>query len=74
MTDDGYENNITISATVEIIDFYNVNNFQYSGVLHFTFIDFQNEWEPFTVKEIFIAKKHGLIKYILNSDLTYKRK
>lgn len=74
MTDDGYENNVTISSTVEMLDFYVVNNFQYSDVLHFTFKDFQNEWEPFTVKEIFVAKKHGLIKYILNSDLAYERK
>jgi hypothetical protein len=74
MTDKGYENNVTINSTVEIIDSYVVNDLQYSEVLHLTFKDFVEQWEVFTVKEIFIAKKYGLIKYILNNDLIFERK
>lgn len=74
MTDKGYENNVTINSTVEIMDSCVVNNIRYSNVLHFTFKDFKEKWGIYTVKEMFIVKKHGLIKYILNNDLTYERK
>ena len=74
MTDKGYENNVTINSTVEIIDSYIVNDIQYSEVLHFAFKDYIEKWEPYTVTEIFITKKYGLIKYILNNDLIFERK
>lgn len=73
MTENGYEYGDTIHSTVEILDSYTVNNIEYSGVLHFTCKDFSESWEPFTVKELFIAKKIGLIKYTLNNHITYQR-
>jgi len=74
MTDKGYEKNVTINSTVEIIDSYIVNESRYLEVLHFTFKDYVEKWEAYTVKEIFVAKKYGLIKYILNNDLIFERK
>lgn len=74
MTDNGYENNVTINSTVEFFDFYIVSDTEYSEVLHFTFKDYIEKWESYTIKEIFVAKKFGLIKYILNNDLIIERK
>lgn len=73
MTDKAYENNVTINSKVEILESYIVNDVAYFEVLHFTFKDYVEEWEPYTVKEIFVAKRFGLIKYILNNDLIIER-
>ena len=74
MTDTGYENNVTINSTVEYIDFYNINDVRYAGVLHFTFKDYVEQWDNYTVREIFVAKKYGLIKYRLNNGLIFERR
>ena len=73
ITDTGYDNDVTIKSTVRLLDSYTVNQAQYAGVLHFTLRDFEADWGPFTVKEIFVAKKYGLIKYVYNNGLTVER-
>lgn len=73
MTDTGYEENETIYSTVQILDSLTVNGIRYIGVLHFIFEDFPDLWTDFTVKEVYLAKHIGLIKYSLNDGVTYER-
>jgi hypothetical protein len=73
MTDKGYEEEEKIYSKVELLDTLNVNGFLYSGILHFSFEDFDDKWTDFTVKELFIAKQCGLIKYRLCNGITYER-
>ena len=67
------DDNTLIKSTAEILDSYVVGNSNYSEVLHFEFKDFTEQWKDFTVKEIFVAKKYGLIKYVLNNNITFER-
>lgn len=72
MYDTGYGDE-QISSQVEILDSFEVNGLNYSGVLHFTFNDFRPYWQDFTIKEIYVAKKIGLIQFQLNNGITYER-
>ena len=51
-----------------------INGISYEEVLHFTFKDFVENWGDFTVTELFIAKRIGLIQYTLNNGIQIKRK
>lgn len=74
ITDTGYtDSNQRIKSTVEFFDNYVVNNYNYQNVLHFSLKDFILEWNDFTVTDIYIAKKVGLIKYVLSNELEYYR-
>ncbi len=69
MTDDTYEDDDNIKSTIEMLDYYTVNNVKYSKVLHFVFKDYAKKTNDYSVKDIFVAQKYGLIKYILNNNL-----
>lgn len=73
MTDIGYEENEKIYSTVELLDSLTVNGVKYDGILHFSFEDFKDLWSDFTIKEVYIGKHIGLIKYSLNNGITYER-
>ena len=73
MTDTGYEEVEAIYSTVQILDSLTVNGVRYDGVLHFSFEDFKDFWTDFTIKEVYLAKQYGLIKYSLNNGITYER-
>jgi hypothetical protein len=74
MTDQGYEENEKIYSTAEIMDSISIYGKTYQEVLHFEFKDFRNKWNDFTPVEIFVAKKYGLVKYILNNGISAERK
>ncbi len=75
MTDEGYElQGEDIFSTVEFSDTYLTNQSSYDNVLHFQLKDFINNWDKFTVTDIYIAKNIGLIKYELNNGIVYERK
>ena len=73
MTDKGYEENDKIYSTVEILDTITVNDRLFSGIIHFNFEDFSDKWSKFTIKELYVAKQYGLIKYTLENGITYER-
>ncbi len=75
MTDQGYEvhDDGKIFSTVELLDSLPTSNGTYIEVLHFTFNDFNNYWTDFTVREIYMAKGVGLVKYVLASGLSSER-
>lgn len=72
-TDKGFEVKKDFNSSIEFLDSLVVNGKQYSGIMHFTFLDFNDKWTKFTVKELFIAKHIGLIKYSLNNGIIYER-
>ena len=71
--EDGYEEQDRIYSTLEMLDTYTIGETIYEGVLHFTYNDFVSDHTPLTPKEIYIAKKVGLIKYVLNNGVDYER-
>lgn len=73
MTDTGYVENETIFSTVQILDSLTVKGIRYNGVLHFSFEDFPDLWTDFTVKEVYLAREFGLIKYSLKNGIAYER-
>ena len=75
MTDKGYEvhDDGEIRSTVEMLDSLSTSYGTYQEVLHFTFKDFNQYWDDFTVTEIYMAKEVGLVKYILASGLSSER-
>jgi len=73
MTDKGYEENDKIYSTVELLDTITINDRLYSGIMHFSFDDFKDKWSKFTIKELYVAKQYGLIKYKLENGITYER-
>ncbi len=73
MTDQGYEEENETYSTLSLLDSLRVGNILYREVLHFTCLDLAEEWEDYTVKEIYLAKHYGLIKYALQNGLVYSR-
>ena len=73
MTDKGYEEDVKIYSTVELLDTLTVNGCLYSGILHFKFEDFRDKWTQFTIRELYLAKHYGLIRYSLVNGITYER-
>ncbi len=71
--DEQYSDNVTIHSVVTILESYTVNGAEYSDVLHFTLNDFSENWEDYTVKELFFAKRYGLVKLVFNNGLTFSR-
>jgi hypothetical protein len=73
ITDTGYVENEAINSTVETLDTLSANGIRYDGILHFTLLDFKEEWTDFTITEVYFAKHIGLIKYSFNNGVTYER-
>ena len=73
MTDQGYEQNEEIFSTVSLLNNITIGDLTYDTVLHFELKDFTEELYSYSVKEIFIAKGVGLVKYVLNSGLELVR-
>ena len=73
MTDEGYEVDEEIHSTVQILNNLELGGTVYSGVLHFKLEDFTEELYRHSVREIFIARDKGLVKYVLNSGLEIVR-
>ena len=73
MTDQGYEITDTIFSTIEILDSLTVNGFTFSGVMHFSFSDFADKWTPLTIRDVYLAKQYGLVRYSLENGITYER-
>ena len=65
ITEKGYEihQDGEILSSVGILDSLQTAYGSYEEVLHFTFNDFNDQWSDFTVKEIYVAKGIGLVKY-----------
>ncbi|MBE0662643.1 MAG: hypothetical protein IH597_09260 [Bacteroidales bacterium] len=73
MTDEGYSGYIIIESTVEMLNHLELNGFTYDEVLKFTINDFPENWTNFTIREIFIAREHGLVKYVMNNGIEVLR-
>lgn len=74
MTDKGYETQgEEIYSAVEILSTYSTQQNTYDTVLYFRLNDFKEQWNDFTVTDIYIAKNTGLIKYKLNSGVAFER-
>lgn len=75
ITDEGYEiyDDGEILSSVEILDSLHTVYAEYKEVLHFTFKDFNDQWTDFTVKEIYIARGVGLVKYVFAGGVSAER-
>jgi hypothetical protein len=74
MTDQGYEQQDgKIFSTVTFLNDVIIGDVTYDSVLHFELKDFTEELYHHSVREIFIAKGVGLVKYVLNSGLVVVR-
>jgi len=73
MTDKGYAGYIIIGSTVEILNNVEINNYTYNRVLKFALEDFSESWTNYTVKEIYLARKHGLVKFVYNNGIEVTR-
>lgn len=75
MTDINFESGEAgkIYSTVKIFDSLIVNMKTYYNVIHFSLNDFKDEWENFTITDIYYAKEYGLIKYIYHNGIYYER-
>lgn len=73
-TSDGYHFEDTIQSTCEILDSVYLNGKMFREVLHFELMDPPEKWNQETVREVFLARETGLVKYILNSRTYYLRK
>lgn len=73
MTEDGYEENETIHSTVTILSNTSIGSNEYNEVLQFVFLDYAEEQKPLTIKEIYIAKDCGLVKYVYNNGISFSR-
>ncbi|MDD4646013.1 MAG: hypothetical protein PHY99_08500, partial [Bacteroidales bacterium] len=58
---------------IGILDSLTVDGFTYSGIIHFNFRDFTDKWTPLTIREVYLAKQYGLVKYSLENGITYER-
>lgn len=72
-TSEGYAYEDTILSTCTLRDTVLLNGTLYNDVLHFKLLDAPGKWNQETVREIFIARETGLVKYILNSRTYYLR-
>jgi len=73
-TSEGYDFENTIQSACTFLDTAVLNGTLYRDVLHFELLDAPDKWNQETVKEIFIARETGLVKYILNGRTYYVRK
>jgi hypothetical protein len=73
MTSEGYEETEQILSTVELLNDVNLDGMEYKDVLHFVFKDFKERHSELTVKDIYVAKNSGLVKFVLNNDISYHR-
>lgn len=73
MTDKGYEEFDTILSHVEFHPQFQVGDSIFRDVLHFVFNDFEDQQTIYSIKEIFISKKIGLIKFTYHNGLSVMR-
>ena len=73
MANDGYEEREKIFSTVELLDTMEINGKMYSQILHFTLEDYSEAWSNLTIRELYIAKRYGLIKYSYQSKVSVAR-
>ncbi len=73
-TSEGYRKETEILSVCEYLDSVSFNNKTYYNILHFELLDDQERWGNYTVTQIYIAKKTGLIHYELNNGIIYDLK
>jgi len=73
MTDEGYEADEEIISAAQVLDNLEVGGTVYQKVLFFRLEDFTEELYRYSVREIYIARDVGLVKYVLNSGLEITR-
>lgn len=73
MANEGYEEREKILSTMDLLDSIEINGKKYSEILHFTLNDFSEEWSNLAIRELYIAKQYGLIKYSYQSKVTFAR-
>ncbi|MCF8225320.1 MAG: hypothetical protein K9J30_05535 [Bacteroidales bacterium] len=60
---DHYEPGDTLLSTLTYHDTLTLDTIKFASVFHFTLRDFEEQWEPTSLTEIFIGKHVGLIGY-----------
>ncbi len=75
MTGNGYEEREKIRSTVRLLDSLRISERVYHEVMHFTLLDFMEEApsKPFRVRDIYLAKEWGLVRYDLANGIRYER-
>jgi len=65
-----YTSSVPLLSEVEIIDTVPAGSIMYEeGVMHFSLKDFETQWGPYTVTDIYVAKFVGLVKFTLNNGM-----
>jgi len=73
-TEDGYENNGNpLYSTVTFLENEIINGITYEKVMYIKYNDFIVTNTDFTIKEIYLAKGFGLVKYIRNNGIISHR-
>ncbi|MFO7574589.1 MAG: hypothetical protein R6W67_05485 [Bacteroidales bacterium] len=69
-----YTSSVPLLSEVEIIDTVSAGSIMYEeGVMHFSLKDFETQWGPYTVTDIYVAKFVGLVKFTLNNGVEFVR-
>jgi hypothetical protein len=69
-----YTSSEPLLSEVEIIDVMSAGSITYDeGVMHFSLNDFESQWGPFTITDIYIARFVGLVKLTLNNGMEVVR-
>ena len=68
-----YTSSVPLLSEVEIIDAVPSGGHIYDEVMHFTLKDFETQWGPYTVTDIYVAKFIGLVRFTLSNGLEYVR-
>ncbi len=63
-----------IYSTASYHDTLMFNDTEYTGVMEFHLLDFEDQWEDSTITEIIIAKKVGLLKYAMSNGTVMSRR
>lgn len=71
---DGIQNDSLFKSTFQVIQNFEVNNQVYATVFHFHLADFQSNWTPNTITDVYYAQEKGLVQYNINNGLVLKRK
>ncbi len=68
-----YTASVPLLSEVEIIDMVPAGGYMYDEVMHFRLRDFETDWGPYTITDIYVAKFTGLVKFTLFNGLEYVR-
>lgn len=62
-----------IQSFITFEDTLTVAGKTYEGILHFKLKDFEENWQPYTITNVWMAENYGLLKFTYHNGLSYER-